>query len=503
MNPQELEVILDLVKAAQVTGLAEDEVRKAGWTTGTGLTMYDLQAPAIAIYPWLQSLVPLRNELARVKGNGDTATHWKAITGINTTNVLPGVSQGNRGAIVTTTVEDFSATYQGLGLEDSVTFEAQDAAEGFDDPRARAVEGLLRSLMLQEELVILGGNSSIALGTTPTPTLAAHTTGGSLADATYYVGCVALTFWGNRLSTVAAGVPQVIVRTNADNTTDTINGGSAGKSAVANVAVSGGSGAGSLGMSVAAVRGAVAYAWYIGTASGHQYLTAITTLNSYLATVAPAGTEQDFATMAAGDYSRQNGYVFDGVLYSTAFRSTSNAYYRALATGTVGTGTALTSDGAAGIVEINTAFQSFWDNYKLGPETIWASAGGVQDMTKLVIANGGAPLARYTGDLQSVAQNIIGGNNLIGLYLNKFTGQLVKVRIHPNLPDGVILFTCNRIPYQASGVSTCHQIKYRRDYYQIEWAWTSRRYPYGVYCDETYQNYTPFAFGAITNVARS
>jgi hypothetical protein len=47
-------------------------------------------------------ITPLRNLIPRVKGNGGTATNWKAITGINTTNVGLGVSEGNRGGAITT-----------------------------------------------------------------------------------------------------------------------------------------------------------------------------------------------------------------------------------------------------------------------------------------------------------------------------------------------------------------------------------------------------------------
>jgi hypothetical protein len=35
--------------------------------------------------------------------------------------------------------------------------------------------------MIQEERLILGGNTSVAMGTTPTPTLSTATTGGTLA----------------------------------------------------------------------------------------------------------------------------------------------------------------------------------------------------------------------------------------------------------------------------------------------------------------------------------
>ena len=44
------------------------------------------------------------------------------------------------------------------------------------------------------------------------------------------------------------------------------------------------------------------------------------------------------------------------------------------------------------------------------------------------------------------------------------------------------------------------QIKTRRDYYQLEWPVTKRRYEYGVYADEVLQNYAPFAFAILQNI---
>jgi hypothetical protein len=47
-------------------------------TTGTGLTAYDLQAPAKNLYP---VNTPIRNSLPRTPGIGP-ATNWRAVTGI-------------------------------------------------------------------------------------------------------------------------------------------------------------------------------------------------------------------------------------------------------------------------------------------------------------------------------------------------------------------------------------------------------------------------------------
>lgn len=491
--------VLERLKAAQQNP-SGDPITKA-WTTSTGLVNYDLERPAIALYPWGETMTPLRNLTPRVKSSeGDTATHWKAITAIDTTLMPPGVSQGQRGGVISTTTVDRTATYKGLGLEDSVTFEAEYAGEGFDDVRARAVEGLLRATMMSEENVIFGGNAGVALGTTPTPTGTGAATGGALSDGTYYVACVALTHDGWRRSSVANGVVQQIVRTNADGTTDTINAGAAQKSAASSgTALAAGTAVQRVTANVTAVRGAVAYAWYLGTSATVMYLQQITTINSVNFSTALVTTTQTYASLASADRS-VNSSVFSGYLYQTGFDSTSGAYYVALPTGTDGTGTVLTTDSAGGITQINTALMAFWDNYKLSPDTIWMSAQEAVNINAKVIAGGGAPLFRFTMDANSTNVNITAGATVAN-YLNKVTNTTLKLRIHPNCPPGTMLFTSSSIPYPLSGVGAVARMKARREYYQIEWPLRTRKYEFGVYVDEVLQVYALFAFGVMTNIA--
>ena len=488
----------ELVKAAQMN---PESIAKAGTNVALGLVNYDLQAPAINLYPWGEKITPLRASLPRVISNaGDTATRWKAVTAINSTNVHPGLSEGQRGGEITQTVASKTAAYVSLGLENSVTFEADAAAAGFQDVKAQAVEAALRSLMIQEEKMLFGGNSSVALGTTGTPTVA-KVAGGSITAGDYKVICVALTHDGwTRASVGATGVVQTISRTNADGTTDTINAGAAQKSA-ASATVTTETTNLSISASVTAVTGAVAYAWYVGV-SGSEKIAAITTINSVVLTALPSSGNQAASTLTAADYSAESGYSFDGFLYATAFGSSTGAYLNTLATGTAGTGTTLTTDSAGGVAEIETALQSFYDNYRVSPDTIWCNSAQLKKITSLVIGGGGAPLFRFNSDANNTGG--ISGGAQVGSYLNKITQDLIQVKVHPFCPPGTILFTSKQIPYPLSGVGNVAQVKLRgRDYFQIEYPLTTRKYSFGVMAGygEVLQVYAPFAFGAITNIA--
>jgi hypothetical protein len=426
--------------------LAKSTFTQSGSAT-TGLTFYDLEAGAKFLYP---VLTPLRNEIPRVSGKGGIQANWKAVTGINTSGIRIGVSAGNRGAVMAVSTADYAAAYKGIGIEDSVDFEAQYAGEGFADIRALAAKVGLEALMLGEEILILGGNGTVALGTTPTPTVTASDTGGALTVGTWRVIAVALTLEGFINSSVAAGIPTSITRTNADGSTDTFGGGSAQKS-VAGTGAVGAVTVGSLVATVTAVRGAVGYAWYAGIGAGNERLVAITSTNKATITTAAAGTEQLASALPAADNSTNN-LVFDGLL-TQAMKAGSNAYYRSLDAAT------LTADGAGGIVEIDAALKHFWDNYRLTPDTIWISSDLALSISQKIMAGNANGAFRIVVNME---QGMIAGGIMVATYLNRFSmggANVLKVRIHPNMPAGMIFFTTLKLPYPVSGVGNLVQVR--------------------------------------------
>lgn len=457
----------------------------------SGLTFYDLELGAKFLYP---VLTPLRNEIPRVSGKGGIQANWRAITAINSTGVRVGVSGGNRGAVMAVTTQDYTAAYRGIGIESNVDFEAQYAGQGFDDVRAIAARAGLEALMLQEEVLLLGGNGSVPLGTTPTPALSALATGGAMTDGTVRVICVALTLEGYLDSSLAAGIPTVITRTNADGSSDTFNGGSAQKSVAATITLSGGTSVQAVKATVAAVKGAVAYAWFWSdAAAGTEALGAITTVNEYTLTTDDGTGTQTSTDLPAADHS-VNSLVFDGLLMQAA-KTGSNAYYDSL------DGATLTSDGNGGVVEIDAALKSFWDNYRLSPDCIWVNSQEALKISRL-LATGSGSTSNFRVNVD-VRDGMIAGGIMVKEYLNRFSmagGQVIPIRIHPNLPAGTILFTTSKLPYPLSNVTNVMQVRTRQDYYQIEWPLRSRKYEYGVYADQVLQHYFPPSLGVISNI---
>jgi hypothetical protein len=508
------EETLAAVKAAQSSPLAKDALTStqtsgvdgggqphpAGYMQSLGLTYYDLEAPAKQIYP---VLTPLRNMIPRVKGAGGEATRWKAITGININKEQMGISEGQRSRRVATEVKEYIATYKGLGLEDSISFESTYADSGFDDVRARATEGLLRSVMIGEEQVLLGGNTSLSLGTTPTPTGTDTTTGGSLNAANALkVYCVALTQDGYYRASVGSGVVGAVSRANADSTTDTYGGGAAAVSVLLSLSLTGAATASTATVTVDTVRGAAAYAWYwwqTGHGGTKAKLGAITTVNRVTIKAEATGTQlHDDASLAADNST--NSLVYDGILTQIA-TSANNSYYKALSAGGQ-----LSASGEGGIAEIETALRHFWDSYKLSPDRIIVSAEQLNDFTTLLVGATGGTLFRFNLDgTAGVEGRTVSAGSVVGQYLNKYSmtgASMIPITIHPYLAPGTILFLSSTLPYPTTNIGQVLQIKTRREYTQIEWPLRTRTYEFGIYLDAVLQHYAPFSMGVITNITK-
>ncbi len=458
----------------------------------SGINFYDLELGAKFLYP---VLTPLRNEIPRVSGKGGIQANWRAVTGVNTSGLRIGVSGGNRGGVQAVTTQDYTAAYKGIGLETSVDFEAQYAGMGFDDVRGIQAKVGLEGTMIGEEILILGGNNSLALGTTPQPSVTPGSAGG-LNNGTYSVICVALSLDGVVNGSVSGGIQGQITRTNADGSSDIFGGGAAGKSANNTATTSAGAGAGSIACSVTAVTGAMGYAWFWGVV-GSEVLGAITTINSYVITATATGT-QTAASLGSNDNST-NSLVFDGLI-TQALKSGNNAYVSAQATGTAGTGTPLTSDAAGGVVEIDAALKDRWDKYRLSPDTIWVNSQEALNISKKIVAGSTTAAQRFV--FESV-QDAVGGGIMVRTYLNRFSmsgAKTLDIRVHPNMPAGTVLMTSKTLPYPLSNVGNVMQIRTRQDYYQIEWPLKARRWECGVYADEVLQHYFPPSMAIITNI---
>jgi hypothetical protein len=480
----------------ETLGLMKDSLAK-NVTISTGLTAFDLQAPAKNLYP---TITPLRNSIARVaRLNPGDAAHWRSIFGTTGSgfDAMGWVPEGQRSASMSYSAVSVTLPYVTLGEEDTVTFEAEAAAQGFEDINATATLRILQKTMRKEETALLGGNTSLALGKPGTPTLSASGTGGTLPATTYSVIVVALTFEGYRNSTLAGGVATTMTITGNDGNTYTLSGGSSLRSTNSTQAVSAGQ---TQFATVPVVNGAVAYAWYIGGA-GSETLQAITTINSAAFSAPLITSGQQPATAVTADNSRNPGLAFDGLL-TDGFNPSTSSFVQALPSGTAGTGTPLTPSGRGSILEIDSMLLQMWNSYRLSPTVIYVNAQEQKNITAKCLTNASGPLVRYNVDASQSAPYEFTASGVVRWYYNPFTGVEIPMPVHPDLPPGTILAYCERLPawYQSNETPNVAEVLTRRDYYRVDWPVRTRRREFGVYTEEVLAIYASFGIGILTNI---
>lgn len=492
----------------------------------TNLLWYDLKPVVQMLYPY-RELIPRISRLPRVGADGGNAYHWKRIVGINVGGISSGVSEGNRGARIAIQEQDLTAAYKTLGLESSVTFEARLGSRNLQ-PEALgiSVQSALRSLMIDEEKILINGNASMPLGTTPTPSTVAGAVSGVTGSlpATTYVCCVALTGFGvvgytpYNSAAATGGVLGQVTKNNADGTADIYGGGSARPSAIATQAATGTQ---CITATVTPVPGALGYAWYVGATNtpATMYLAGLTPTNQVIISHVPVATNQPLSAVYVSGSPADNStdiLVPDGILPQIMGAIMGPDPGRFMATNPMlPTGVSLSQGGSivyncatantgltitgSTIAEFDAVLRAAYDQYKIGFDRILMSSADMLDTFGAMLNQGSAAnIYRIMFDADQETGRIIAGRKVTS-YMNKFFNNTLDVEVHPYLPPGTIIFWSDRSPYELSGVSNILEARVRQDYYQIQWPWKSRRYEYGVYVDEVFSCYFTPAFALITN----
>lgn len=469
----------------EVAKAAGETVSKAGITTSTGITAYNLEAPTVGLVatrtPFLD-LVP-----RRTTHRGDLGVHWKSLTALDSAApVAIGVQEGQRNASIAPTVVPSQALFKTLGLEDDYTFESEEAAESFDNVPQRSVQWLLAQFRIQESRVAANGVGSLGFGTCPTPTATGSTSAGTIPAGTYVVRAVALSLDGFLRASVANGVVQTYSRNNNDGSSNTLNGGSSIASAAsAGVTLAS---AGQIAWKVPAVPGAAAYAIYLGTTAGNAALAVISTANTGTLTAVAAGTQ--LAANITTDCSA-DPLVYDGLATQFA-QNSSGSYFKSL------DGAGFTAGQGGTINELNVAFEYLWNNYRIRPTDL--NCGG---NTRVAISNAifGSTGPVYTTYINAESGPGIDAGKLVTSVMNPVTGDRVKIHVDPWYPNNQMMMFSKDLPeYSIPEVPLPFNICTRmRDYYQIIWPETTRTRYNGIYYSGMMQVRVPFSGAIIVN----
>jgi hypothetical protein len=459
----------------------------------TSFAAFDLEAPAKMLTP---RPTPLRNKIARKKGVG-TSHRQKQILGYTGTgtggvgNTWPGITQSStatfgsinyeRGPIISYAAQDLILPYNSYSLSDSVTFDANFSALGYQDLRQLSSTSTLYATMLMEERMMLmargtasgysGALAAPATVTLSSPVAASGQT--ALAAATYFVYVTA------NAGISSSGFGESIVST------------------VQSTAVASGD---VLGISWTPVTGAIGYNIYVGTTTGTANCTFQGTAQGTSAVIQGAGTigltGNNFALTTNGAAaSRANADTsayatgYDGILptvmgANSGYNNTINSTFSTSNPG----------------VEYQTVFYNLYNNVKADPDEILINGADRKQLSDS-IKNGSTANYRLTLT-QTDAGDYVGGATIGGLY-NEITGKMVPLTVHPWLPQGVSPVLSYTLPIPDTEVSDVWANYMVQDYMGIQWPVTQFSYDFSTYFRGTFFCSAPAWNGAVSGIVNA
>ncbi len=459
----------------------------------TSFAAFDLEAPAKMLTP---RPTPLRNKIARKKGVG-TSHRQKQILGYTGTgtggvgNTWPGITQSStatfgsinyeRGPIISYAAQDLILPYNSYSLSDSVTFDANFSAMGYQDLRQLSSTSTLYATMLMEERMML-----MARGT------ASGYSGALSAPATVTLTSPAA---ASGQTAIAATTYYVYVTANAG-----ISSSGFGESIVSTVQSTACASGDVLAISWTAVTGAIGYNIYVGTATGTANCTFQGTAQGTSAVIQGAGTigltGNNFALTTTGAAaSRANADTsayatgYDGILPTVL--GSSSGYNN-----TINTTFSTSNPG----VEYQTVFYNLYNNVKADPDEILINGADRKQLSDS-IKNGST--ANYRLNLtQTESGDYVGGATIGGLY-NEITGKMVPLTVHPWLPQGVSPVLSYTLPIPDTEVSDVWANYMVQDYMGIQWPVTQFSYDFSTYFRGTFFCSAPAWNGAVSGIVNA
>jgi hypothetical protein len=459
---------------AQVNEALKD-VGKSITTTSplsSGLVPFNLVAPSRLIYPVYS---PFRNKLPRTQGQG-LSYRAKVVTGVSGSQT--GSSGGNfvdiaipelvGGSMNTWPLNlpasgsqdsvDLNVPYRFMGLSENISWLAQFAGQGFEDISALANLILLQEFMLNEEAQLIAATST-ALSTPAAPVLTVRAPN---SGETALSGTITAT--------------TVNVKVTAANW----YGETAASTAAVNASVT--SGASVVDVTITPVAGALWYNIYlaVGTspAAGAFFRIATGvggtnfTLGGPVATSGPTGPAADTGTFSA---NRMEGIVptlaghsqGGGQIYPSGWQG---GYVNMAASTPLNTAL------------INTALQKLWDGsgaFRADPAELVGEGGDIMRLSNDIVAAGNNQNYRLFVE-QSDAPGVRAGA-AVSEFTNPVTRSIVRIVVHPWLPQGTATLMSYTLPFAWSNVANCWEVNLVQDYLSISWPVIDATFRYSLY----------------------
>jgi hypothetical protein len=461
-------------------GVTEEtfEVIKAatsGITVGTGI--------AGVIPPELISLVPVDtpffNSTAR-RSAGSTGgrqgarfVFWETLLNVNNSQPDIGVPFDQAGQLVQIENQYVSSQFAPMSLGGTVSEDALATGQGLADVLAVDTLQTINQVLIGMDIHQLGAQN-FPLPTIGTPSLSASGSGGSIAGGTtVYVMCAArslVNYYRGGSGTASSGAGP-----------STASTGGSTNSVVA---------------SVAAVKGASAYDWYVGSSSGAEVYYTTTTVNTVTITsipttpqlvpslsgifnagqTGPAAVPTSDASYQSfwqngllpsilADYAAQPDQLGNGLTFTNLTTpgggTTQGAYYKSL------DGAQLSVSGAA-LEQIDEMNRAIYDTYQLTPTRMLMGSQSITDIANALLDNPQAVTWLLPNDASGRARLVAGG--AVAIYLNKtVNGKPIVLELQPHLPPGVIIAVVDEVPFPGSNVMNPIQVETLIDFWRFDY----------------------------------
>lgn len=469
--------------------------------------------------------VPARNNTSAfprvTAGTGSQVAVWRTWLNVNSGQYPAAVGNDYAGSMTQFSEQDVYAAYKILAKAGRVTLDSVAVARNYVDALAQAELQTLNQLFIAQDMNIIN-SQAWALASVGAPVTTSASVGGTMASATYYVRCAprsgANYYDGGSASATAAGSV-----TTANTTTNTVT------AKLPN-----------------AVKGAVAYDWYVGTASAASacfyYTTTTTTSCTFtsmpatatssslpslplLSTLYPGFGASPLALSASGgpvagngtaptvDQSSNSNY-YNGIIASTlGDYGTSSTYVGQPGSGTSSGATFIDNGGAApqlsggGIDILDQANDALWASVQLSPTAYMVNALQADEISRQILASGSA--TTFLPPTDADARTNLAGGGYIGRYINRAAGGVpVMIEVHPRVAPGTVIARTDRVPFPGSNIGTVYEVRCQYDTMRFDYAANYNpgvlaggpRYDFEVRSQETLVNRAPVAQCIITNV---
>lgn len=495
-------------------GITEESfnaIKSAGIDSTTGIagfTMDDLISFVPVDTPFFDSTP------RRPSRQGARQSVWQALLNVNTTQPDGGIAAGYSAPVIDISNQYMSAPFAVLGAGGKVTWDAEAQAQGYADVLAVDTLQAINQLLISMEIHQLNA-LSFALPSAGTVTLSASTSGGSIpASTAVYVKCAP-----------RSGV-------------NWYRGGSAAASSEVHVTTGSATSTNSVTASVAAVKCAAGYDWYVGASSGAEYYYTTTAVNTVTITAVPTATQNVPTGLAGlynagqpgpsavptsdasyqtywqnglypsilGDFSVAGGGPIDASnavanLVTPGSGTSQGAYYKSL------DGGQLTVSGAA-FEQIDDMNRSIYDAYQITPSRMLVGSQVINDISNGVLNNPQAVTWLVPTDKEGRAQVVAGGH--VANYLNKtVNGVPIELHLMPYLPPGKIISVVDEVPFPGANITTTIDVETLYDFFRFDYGANRQsgtadggpRYDFEVRSEQTLRVKASPLMGVIDNIA--